>query len=344
MNLNFLFFYFSIFFLSLFCINYFLKRFNISLDKETIDEKHKSLLRSNSSTPLSGTLYFLPIILFLFLKVDFSLSIFCSLIFMLGYFADLKIITSYTKRLVIQFFLLFLLFWFQKDITINTRIEFIDILMNYEFTRILLCTFFLMVLVNGYNFIDGTNCLCSLNFFIITMFIFLIINHLDIDYFNQELKILLIAIIIFLIFNFFGKNFLGDGAVYGLSFLLAYTLIKIHLIDETISPYFVANLFWYPAFENLFSILRRNFTKRNNYLPDNDHLHHLIFKFCKKKWGTKTDSFVSSLIGIFINLILLINYSIGYNYLSHTWIQVVLISLGISSYLFVYFILKKKLS
>ena len=116
---------------------------------------------------------------------------------MLGYFADLKIITSYTKRLVIQFFLLFLLFWFQKDITINTRIEFIDILMNYEFTRILLCTFFLMVLVNGYNFIDGTNCLCSLNFFIITMFIFLIINHLDIDYFNQELKILLITIYFF---------------------------------------------------------------------------------------------------------------------------------------------------
>ncbi len=344
MNLSTFFFYFFILFLSLFCINYFLKKLKISLDIETSDEKHKSLLRSDSSTPLSGTLYFLPIILFLFLKIDYLLSLLCSLIFILGFFADLKIITSYTKRLIIQFCLIFIFLFLQKNILINTRIEFIDILMNYELTRILLCTFFLMVLLNGYNFIDGTNCLCSLNFLIITIFIILVTKNLNIEYASQELTILLISIIIFLIFNFFGKNFLGDGAVYGLSFLLAYILIKIHLIDESISPYFIANLFWYPAFENLFSIIRRNLTKRNNYLPDNDHLHHLIYKCYKKKWNIKKDSLVSSLIGIFINFILLINYSVGFNYLSHTWIQVLLILIGIILYLITYFILKKKIN
>ena len=273
----------SIFSIYLFVINYFLKKFNFSLDIETVEEKHKSLLRNNSSTPLSGTLYFLPAVVILFYDFNYSLIICCSLLFMLGFCADLKIITSYKKRLIVQFFLISLLFLLNKDIFINTRLDFIDNLMNINLIRILLCAFFFMVLINGYNLIDGTNCLCSLNFLIITIFTVLLINNLNINYDYKELTILVIILFIFLIFNFFGKNFLGDGAVYGLSFFLGYVLLEISLINNSISPYFVANLLWYPAFENLFSILRRNFSRKNNYLPDNDHLHHLIFTTLKGK-------------------------------------------------------------
>ena len=53
-----------------------------------------------------------------------------------------------------------------------------------------------------------------------------------------------------------------------------------------ISPYYIANLFWYPAFENLFSVLRRTSKNINNYLPDNDHLHHLILKNLNKDKST----------------------------------------------------------
>ena len=56
--------FFFIFFLI--SINYLLKKFDVSLDKETIDEKHKSLLRKDSSVPLSGSIYFLPIIFIFF--------------------------------------------------------------------------------------------------------------------------------------------------------------------------------------------------------------------------------------------------------------------------------------
>ena len=325
-------------------VNYFLKKFSIGLDIETNEEKHKSLLRSDNSTPLSGTLYFLPIIIILFYNTDYLFTICCSLLFILGFCADLKIITSYKKRLIIQFILISLLFLINKDIFILTRLEFIDNLMDYDLSRVLLCTFFFMVLINGYNLIDGTNCLSSLNFLIIILFMFLVADNLNIDYANKELMILAIMLLIFLIFNFFGKNFLGDGAVYGLSFLLGYILLEISLSNNSISPYFVANLLWYPAFENLFSILRRNVTKKNNYLPDNDHLHHLIFKFYKKKGIIKKDILISSLIGIFINFILLINYLVGYKYYNHTWIQIILIFTGIILYLLSYYSLKKKLA
>ena len=323
-------------------INFFLKKSNLSLDKELNNENHKSLLREDNSTPLSGTFYFLPIVLILF-YLDTTFIIFCSLFFILGLLADLKVITSYKLRLIFQFLFFSLLFFINKDIIIDTRIAFIDDLMNNNLTRILICTFFFMVLINGFNLIDGTNCLCSLNFTLILFFTYLLIINLNVNYLNEELKILLFPIIFFLILNFFGYNFLGDGAAYGLGFLIGYFLLKISLINNSISPYFIANLLWYPAFENFFSIMRRTFSKTNNYLPDNDHLHQLIFKFYKKKSNIKKNFLLSSLVGLSINSILFINYLIGFNYYNHTMTQVILIIVGILIYLIFYYTLKKKL-
>ena len=64
MKTELLFILFLIFFLSF--INFFLKKFNLSMDKVSNNENHKTLLRPNNLTPLSGTYYFLPIIFVLF--------------------------------------------------------------------------------------------------------------------------------------------------------------------------------------------------------------------------------------------------------------------------------------
>ena len=324
-------------------INYFLKKFKVCLDKEAVNEKHKSLLSKGNLIPLSGTFYFLPIILLIFYYSDTTLIIFCSLLFILGLFSDLKIVNSYKLRLIFQFLFFSALFFINEDIIIDTRITLINDLMDNDLTRIFVCTFFFMVLINGFNLIDGTNCLCSLNFFLISFFIFLLTINLNIDYLNEQIKILLISTLIFLSLNFFGKNFLGDGAAYGLGFLFGYILLKISLTSNSISPYYIANLLWYPAFENLFSILRRSFSKTNNYLPDNDHLHQLIFKFYKKKGFTKKNFLLSSSVGLSINSVLFLNYLIGFNYYNHTMTQVLLIVVGIILYLTSYYVLKKKL-
>ena len=334
---------FAFFVFYLLVINFSLKKLNISLDKELKNEKHKLLLRKDSSTPLSGTFYFLPIILLLFHNLDLVVIICCIFLFILGFVADLKIITSYKFRLIFQFLFFSTLFFLSKDTKIFTWIGFIDDLMKYELLRIFLCTFFFMVLINGFNLIDGTNCLCSLNFLIISVFIFFLMDKLNINFMNFEILIIIISLSIFVIFNFFGKNFLGDGAAYGISFLLGYILLNITLINYEVSPYFIANLLWYPAFENLFSIIRRNFSKKNNYLPDNGHLHHLIFKIFKRKKIFKRNFLLSSIIGLSINSILFINYLIGYHYYNQTAIQVLLIFFGILLYLIFYYILKKRL-
>ena len=327
----------------LFFINFFLKKFNLSLDKMSTGENHKTLLRLDNFTPLSGTYYYLPIIFILYYQLEFIVFIFCSLFFLIGLFADLKIVKSYNLRLMLQFLLLILLFFLKKDIIISTKINFLDNLMNYHFTRILICTFFFMVLINGFNLIDGTNCLCSLNFLIILFFIHLLINNTKIDYLNDEITILIIASLIFVVFNFFGSNFLGDGGAYGLGFLIGYILVKISIINTSISPYYVANLLWYPAFENLFSIIRRNFSNKNNYLPDNFHLHQLFYKYLKKKSFIKENYLLSSMVGIVINLILFMFFFVGYIFYNQTSIQVILILIAILLYFISYYTLTNKL-
>ena len=342
-----MYFYFTLFVLMSFyllLVNKFLKKFNLSLDKESNNENHKSLLREDNSTPLSGTFYFLPIIIIFFNNLDIAILICCGSLFFLGMFADLKILTSYKIRLIFQFLIISIVFYISKEIKIDTRILVIDSLMNYEITRILICSFFFMVLINGFNLIDGTNCLCSLNFLIISIFLNMSISDKSFNFLNLELNALMFALLVFLIFNFFGKNFLGDGAAYGVGFLFGYMLLKLSILNQDMSPYFIANLLFYPAFENLFSILRRKILKKNDFLPDNLHLHQIIFKYIKKKKIIKKNFICSSLIGILINSLFLLSYIIGYNNINNSKIQLILIAISSFLYLALYYFFNRKLS
>ena len=46
---------------------------------------------------------------------------------------------------------------------------------------------------------------------------------------------------------------------------------------------FIVIILWYPAFETLFSIIRKIIYKSQPSSPDNYHLHHLIYLFFNKK-------------------------------------------------------------
>ena len=317
-------------------------RFNFCLDKSSNTEKHKLLLELKNKTPISGSFFFLPLILYLSYQINLFFLVFCILFFCLGLLSDLKIAHSPKLRLFLQFFLVIIFLIFNNEIVIDTRIEFLNDLMNNQTLRVLISSFFIVVLINGFNFIDGVNNLCSLNFLLITIFLYLTATNLSVLNIELSIKFLIISLLIFVIFNFFGKNFLGDGGVYGLSFFLAIFVIKLSLLSEKISPYFIANLLWYPAFENLFSIFRRTFYKKKNYEADNEHLHQLLFKYFQNKKIIKKKYLLSSFVGVLINCCLFIFYFLGYRDYSDTKLQLVLILLSTILYLSIYFLLKKK--
>ena len=111
-------------------------------------------------------------------------------------------------------------------------------------------------------------------------------------------------------YNFLNKTYLGDGGSYILSLIIGYILINFQ-INENVSPYYIALFLWYPAFENLFSILRRIYSK--NLRPDKPdllHLHHLIFEYFNKNYNFN-NKFKYSITGLIINFFNLVIFYIG---------------------------------
>tara|TARA_B100000902_G_C27199933_1_gene858511 strand:- start:220 stop:1248 length:1029 start_codon:yes stop_codon:yes gene_type:complete len=336
--------YLLIFIISLFFllfINVSLKKYNFCIDKVSKNEEHKSLLQFDNKVPLSGSFYFLPIIFTLNYFYNLNLIFICSCLFVIGVFSDLKIANSPKLRLFLQLIPVLIFLYFKEDFSIDVRVSYFNSLLENEIFRILIISFFFLVLINGYNFIDGVNLLCSLNFIIVLLFFLLIAKNHNFIEFEKLFLFLILTLSIFIIFNFFGKNFLGDGGVYGFSCFLGITAIYLSNKTDQVSPYFIANLLWYPAFENLFSIIRRVLSKKKNYLADNLHLHQLIFIYLSKKKIIKKKYLLSSFTGIIINFYLLLFYIIGFFDYADTKLQICLILINTFLYLLSYFKLKK---
>ena len=100
-------------------------------------------------------------------------------------------------------------------------------------------------------------------------------------------------------------------------------------------------LLWYPAFENLFSILRKKYNKVSPYEPDNKHLHHLLFFFIKKKIK-KNINFVNTLTGIIINFYNFVIFYFSLNFYENSKFLTYVIIVNVFTYLSFYFFLYTK--
>ena len=72
-----------------------------------------------------------------------------------------------------------------------------------------------------------------------------------------------------------------DAGAYILSFFVGYLIIKCHISIQIFLLTFIT-LLWYPCYENLFSIIRKLKSKLSPLIPDNNHLHQLIYIRFKK--------------------------------------------------------------
>ena len=137
--------------------------------------------------------------------------------------------------------------------------------------------------INGTNFIDGVNCNVIGYYFLITIVLFKLDlfkeNSFDLILIKNWIAILFVVYIL----NFFNKLFLGDNGSYFLGFIYSCLLINLYLQNQYLSPFFIILLLWYPAFENLFSLIRKLNFKKSPFKPDQNHLHQLLFFLLKKK-------------------------------------------------------------
>jgi len=326
--------------LSLFyLINLILIKKNILLDLKKFS-LHKQLI-NHDAVPISGGIILLINCIFFNLFNNLTNLILILIIFFIGLFADLQKLNSPIKRLIFQLLTILIFVTINDMLVRSIRITFVDIYLSYDLISILFTSFCLLILINGSNFIDGANLQCSGYYFaILTILINLNSDVLSINNF-EIINVLYPFLLSFFLFNYFNKSYFGDGGSYLLSFVVGYLIISLQ-INANISPYFVVLVLWYPAFENLFSILRR-IRSSNLRLdqPDLLHFHHLLFKFLNKKF-TLSKNLSSSLPSIIINLFNVIIFYIGSFFLYSTFILVILIFICVIIYTSLYFILLRR--
>ncbi len=143
---------------------------------------------------------------------------------------------------------------------------------------------FINGIINGVNFIDGSNGLAG-GTSLITAIAIAILSFIVGD---QSLfylaSILSASILAFLIFNFpNAKIFLGDSGSYTLGFFISsLTILLVFRNHDFIDWMFIPVLLMYPIVEVGFSIFRKVFIdKLSPVVSDRNHLHQLIFRNVK---------------------------------------------------------------
>jgi len=327
-----------------FIINFLINKIPIFRDKKKISN-HKSFTGIKSMPPFSGGIIFL-LTLFIFLPNDqYLLKLFCLVIFLIGIFSDIQILKSPKLRFFLQLLAVIIFVVLSQTFITSIKIDFVDLMLKIFLFKFFLTIFCILILINGSNFMDGVNTL-AIGYYLLILFflqnIFLVLDDqtIPVHIFN----ILILLLISFFILNFFNLMYLGDNGAYLISFIIGIWLINLSENHVLVSPYYIVNLLWYPAYENLFSIIRKLKNKNSPLQPDNLHLHQLIFIFLKKKLRNK--KIINTLTGCIINLYNFFLFFLATSDYSNTKYQLSLIFMSILIYNLLYinlnFVIAKK--
>ena len=238
--------------------------------------------------------------------------------------------------------IIFLLVFNNNEIVVlRTNINLFDSLLTYDLIKFIFSIFCIITLLNGLNFMDGVNGLVTGYLLAILITLSFIMKGSNIENYIQDI---IIIFSIFFIFNVLGKSFLGDNGVYVSSMIISIVIIKIINNNQNISPILAVSLLWYPALENLFTILRRLTKDKLSYLPDKLHLHSLLFAKLNSNFKNIPFKYKNSLSGLIINILLLPNFIFAYYFYDKSFYLGIFVSLYLAIYLIIYFFLSKTIN
>ena len=240
--------------------------------------------RNSNKTPITGGLgiYFFFLINFIYLIIlknkilssDFIIIITVSLIFLIGIIDDI-INIDYKIRLLLVYLILFLFVYLNNSFLI-TFLYFETLSMTFILGKMsyFLTPLFILILINSMNMADGINGnsgLIFLSYFIILYFI----GNIPLE----NLLLIVLPIIIFLIFNLNNKCYLGDSGVYLLSSIISFYIIKSYNLNSVIlSTEKIFLLLMIPGLDMLRLFCIRILRKKNPFKGDLNHLHHLLMR------------------------------------------------------------------
>lgn len=314
-----------------------------------LSQKYKILLNYNGDihqkytsfekTPLIGGCIFL-LSIFLFTDLTYLAKLYLISIFIIGILSDLKLLKSPSKRLIFQFLIIIIFLYILDLKLIFTKFQILDFFLQNIFFSFFFTAFCLLIVINGTNFIDGNN-LVVLGYYLMVTLIILFFNKHELNTISELNIFLLIEVIsILLVFNFLNKIYLGDNGALLIGSFFGIILIEFYLENILkISSFFIVLILWYPAFENLFSIIRKFYFSKSPMEPDDNHLHQLLYFFLLKKFKFNK-IFINNSVGLLITLYNSIIVFSGASYANHTQLMISLIFFNMTVYFTTYMFLK----
>ncbi len=319
--------------------NFLFNRFDLIKDKKNTSF-HKKFIEKKFEPPFSGGIFIIFTII-IYLNISVIFKFFLLTIFLIGFLSDLNLFKSINLRFYLQLISVVLITSFLDLYIQSIRIEFVDNLLNNYLFKVFFTTFCILILINGSNFLDGVNTLV-IGYYALVLYFTSSIDSKNIGLINDDfINLLIFSLLILLVLNCFNLLILGDNGSYIISIFVGIYLIDLANNNILVSPYFVMNLLWYPAYETLFSIIRKVLTKKSALSPDNLHLHQLIYLYLKDKISNKYHA--NSLSGVLINIYnLFIFYFISQDY-SNTKYQLLIFCFSFIIYNCLYVVIKSNL-
>lgn len=232
-----------------------------------------------------------------FIPVYFVILLTCLPAILLTLKDDLYGSVSVLSRLLATLFSICL------SVTLTTPIIGLDMPLPMNLNSNVIFLFFVtifsyLVLINSMNIIDGMNGLAIINSISITSALIFhpFASFLDLNSVNL-LYIFMIILILLLPLNFpFQKIFIGDSGAYFIGFFLSFFIIRFMNTNLDLPSYGAILLLIYPAFETLFSFIRRFLNHKKIYLSDNKHLHSIIFNCIKNNFSINASNNLTTIV------------------------------------------------
>jgi UDP-N-acetylmuramyl pentapeptide phosphotransferase/UDP-N-acetylglucosamine-1-phosphate transferase len=290
---------------------------------------------SSKNVPLSGGVILILSSFYYLNSFNFIFVFFAFSIFFIGFLSDINKINSPRLRLILQILIIFGIVYFSSIMVFSTKIFLLDFLLENNIFQIIFTIFCILIIINGCNFVDGMNTSLLGYCIIISLALcYLDLKDVQISQLINFYNLITVLLALFIL-NFFNKLYLGDSGSYLLGLLLSLSLIDTHQINNDISPFFIICLLWYPAFENLFSILRKVQLSRSPVKPDTNHLHQLIFYYLKLFFKSN-DFYLNTFTGVLINAYNLLSILFATQFYNNTQAQILIIFFNITVYVFIY--------
>lgn len=244
-----------------------------------IDKPDKIRKKHKFDVPLIGSFPLLIIFLSYSIIVEPSniilqkILFLSSVFFLVGVLDDIFEI-SYIKKSIISIIILIVFLSYNSELLISRAVlETFDLDIYLKKSHSLIFTIVcLMILINAFNFTDGINGISSIIAFIWLLGLILLTS-------NEENYLLLFSI--FILINaapiFFGKYFLGDSGTLFLGTFIGLETIRIfNYQSESIDYEQIFIIFMMPGLDMIRLVFFRILNNKNPFLPDRNHLHHIL--------------------------------------------------------------------